>query len=237
MKHIAPPWLQQDVTSANFPATLSPEDLACWFAFREARSSSWFSRTWTVQEMSANPNTFVLLGTERLPWDEFLAADSLMDDHFLDSSIPPDIIGIHSIPAFRRIRRRRQHEGGYDAIHMCDILHFTRFLAASDPRDKIYAFMGLFDQTSIGKWLPQPNYRRDVADVYTSFAASYALNGFTLSMLQLASTSQTSREHQWSVPSWVPDWSFGNVLLRSLRQNRAFEHGDEGFWSGSRFDG
>ena len=65
VKHIAPPWLQQDVTSANFPATLSPEDLACWFAFREARSSSWFSRTWIVQEMSANPNTFMLLGTER----------------------------------------------------------------------------------------------------------------------------------------------------------------------------
>jgi hypothetical protein len=237
VKDIAPRCLQQGLSSANFPTSLSQEDFDCWFAFRDARSSPWFSRTWVVQEMSVNPRTSVLLGVERVPWDDFLAAASLTDDRFFTCNIPSDIVGIHSTPVFARIRRQLQFKGGYNAVDLFEILNFARFLESSEPKDKVYAFMGLFDQTSNGKWLPFPNYRREVADVYTSFAAAYAVNGYTLHLLRLAGTSQTSRDHQSSMPSWVPDWSFGNVLLKSLRQNRAFEHGEEGFSSGTRFEG
>ena len=233
VRDVAPRCLQQGLPSTN----LSPEDLACWFAFIKARKSSWFSRTWIVQEMSVNPKTSVLLGLERVPWDDFLAADSLTNTELFYSSIPPDIVAMHSIPVFAKIRRQQQQRGGYDAVDLFEILVFTRFLNASEPKDKIFAFLGLFDPTSIGKWLPFPNYRRHVADVYTSFAAAYALNGYVLPLLQLAGTSQTSRDHQSLLPSWVPDWSFGNVLFRSLRQNRAFEHGSQTFSSGFGFEG
>jgi hypothetical protein len=237
VKDIAPRCLRDGLSTAKFPTGLSQEDVKCWLAFRAARSTPWFSRVWIVQEMSVNPRTSLLLGNERVPWDDFLAADKLTNDQFFTSSVPLDIIGIYSMPLFARIRRQQQHKGGYDAVELFEILNSARFLKSSEPKDKVYAFLGVFDQTSVGKWLPFPDYRRDVADVYTSFAASYTLNGYALGLLQLAGTSQTSPDHQSSMPSWVPDWTFGNVMLRSLRLNRAFEHGEDGFSAGTRFEG
>ena len=235
VEHVAPRYSQRGLSSSEFERELLAVDKLSWAAFKQARSLPWFSRTWVAQEMSVNKNTSIVLGRERVTWDKFLAASLIVEEAFF-SAVPLDFMAMHSLPMFATIRRRLQDKGPYEAVDLLRILEGTRFLGSSDPRDKIYAFLGLFDNESIKKWLPYPDYDAGVVDVYTAFAAVLGLQGgATLGLLQSSGTSQTSQNYLSSLPSWVPDWSFGNALQRSLRACRAFEHGENGFRCGTRF--
>ncbi|PMD47969.1 hypothetical protein L207DRAFT_628518 [Hyaloscypha variabilis F] len=78
------------------------------------------------------------------------------------------------------------------------VLELGRDLKASDPRDKVYGFLGL---TRVGII---PDYKKDVREVYIETA---------LHLLRLTGITQTlnlagmENEQKFELPSWVPNWT------------------------------
>ncbi|OQO07133.1 hypothetical protein B0A48_07701 [Cryoendolithus antarcticus] len=85
---------------------------------------------------------------------------------------------------------------------LLDLLSTTLVSAVSDPRDKVYAIVGLADDRD--KFIEMIDYQKSVADVYLDVAEHYLTRG-VLDLLNFA--GDYAWYNQRSLPSWVPDWS------------------------------
>ena len=80
------------------------------------------------------------------------------------------------------------------------LLEGFRRLSATDPRDKIYAALGLATDASNR---PQMDYGLSPASVFETFAADLVRKGDGISVLHAA----VSHSQGMALPSWVPDWT------------------------------
>jgi hypothetical protein len=92
-------------------------------------------------------------------------------------------------------------------IRPSNLFHIVRSMRqrqATNPRDKIYAFVGL---ASNSKEFEKADYGKSTEMIYLEFAVSVVSKypGLIPQMLVEAGRDQ----QRLSVPSWVPDWSFG----------------------------
>jgi hypothetical protein len=99
---------------------------------------------------------------------------------------------------------------GASAVSLGVILHEQRFAQATDPRDKIFAFLHLSDEFHnhrelAFKELIQPNYRIPVAKLYTD-TAMFLLESWN-SLRALSLVQDAAENRVVNLPSWVPDFS------------------------------
>jgi hypothetical protein len=76
---------------------------------------------------------------------------------------------------------------------------YSRDCKCSDPRDRIYAFLGLADQ----KLSIKPDYTKTTREVYQLFVLRFLDCYQSLNIL----CSGELQESPGDMPSWVPDWS------------------------------
>ncbi|OWP05700.1 hypothetical protein B2J93_1749 [Marssonina coronariae] len=81
---------------------------------------------------------------------------------------------------------------------------------ATDPRDRLFALLGLASDTSSDEY--QPDYSEPVESVAQRFATGFIQNGHAMKVLLLAGLSDT----QPNFPSWAPDWTKPGVMERRL---------------------
>lgn len=98
--------------------------------------------------------------------------------------------------------------GPQPPISLLSIISIFRMCSASDPRDKIFAFLGLTEKgrakSSLNHQALKVDYRSSIQDVYIT-ATVYILetsDPAVLSHVQDPSVTQVS-----GLPSWVPDFS------------------------------
>ncbi|PMD29685.1 hypothetical protein L207DRAFT_520774 [Hyaloscypha variabilis F] len=161
----------------------------------------YFTRSWIVQEVVVSRDAMLVCGSFWIPFDRFIDACYAM--------------GVHS--PYRRLRGRgmmleiinmelwqRRLRAEPDRSSDLDLLYFLsieRDQEATDPRDKVFAFLGIADQT--GGLPVAVDYTKSVEEVYTA-AARYMLEASD--PLEVLSTVQ-GKWSELSMPSWVPDWS------------------------------
>ena len=95
------------------------------------------------------------------------------------------------------------------------LLDTHRFSKSTDPRDKIYAFLGLANR-NMAPFRAQsnaltPDYNLSVQEVYTDAARVLLTSSGKLSLL--AHVQDASQTRIPNLPSWVPDFSVGSVTL------------------------
>lgn len=81
---------------------------------------------------------------------------------------------------------------------LLDLLATCRSIRSTDPRDNIYALLGLPDDAQDA---PSPDYSRPVEQVYFDYALYFESRGLGLEVLRAAA------EHPHPTISWLPDWS------------------------------
>ena len=81
----------------------------------------------------------------------------------------------------------------------------TRRCKCTDPRDRVYALLGLLDQ----KYDIVPDYEKPVAEVYQEKFKSYMKKQHTYGNLKLLAYCEM-HDPASNSPSWVPDWSREN---------------------------
>ena len=219
-----PRLLQTTQTSGQYscPCTIEKAGLPQWNA-KEWKAvvallcRPWFGRAWVLQEVATASSTSIVCGREVISWEDYEAFihrvteteiwRTLLDGFLEESSsiLHRRLVGLLEI---------KQIYGKDGNLTSGDVLWRSRFFEATDPRDRIYALLGLCNDPL---WAPV-DYSKNVSDVYRDVAISL------IKPLRLGSQNETMpvpntypamsffseaerTENRLALPSWVPDWT------------------------------
>ncbi|KAF2017677.1 HET-domain-containing protein [Aaosphaeria arxii CBS 175.79] len=208
-----------------------------WLGFVAFINRAWFKRAWIVQEIALAKKATIVCGNKVLSWDELSHTMSFLRAtkwyHHLRTEKLKHVKVLQKSPGIYKRILQAKLEIGVGPIYVNAVrlrvaaamisghlesnkllslrilLEIHRFSQSTDPRDKIYAFLGLADK-SIEPFQTQsksliPNYNRSVQQVYSDVARALLISNGTLSTLE--QVQDPSRTKIPDLPSWVPDYS------------------------------
>lgn len=93
----------------------------------------------------------------------------------------------------------------YKLVALLPLLHQFRSRYATDPRDKVYALLGIVEQWD-GPERLIPDYQLDVKTVFWNTTVVCIKNLKSLDVLAGTPTHTIPFENADSPPSWITDW-------------------------------
>ncbi|KAL8307518.1 hypothetical protein RB597_000953 [Gaeumannomyces tritici] len=184
-------------------------------------SFPWFGRVWVVQERWLARKATVHCGKDTVSWDSILMASEWMRGgggpgtalRTLPSlwttiedgqdRIPPlsPILSAEMPAQDKPVKNKRR-------VKMLTLVLGSLELRASDSRDKIFAMLGLGEETSTQDGIPlllRPNYKKPVSQVYADFTRWWIQTYKKLSVLSAVHAArdrawQDMEIHQWEAP-------------------------------------
>ncbi|KAM5350277.1 hypothetical protein ACJ41O_006782 [Fusarium nematophilum] len=168
--------------------------------FKHLLGRPFWRRVWIIQELAVASRITLYCGNFRIPWRAMDVSCACHDDGGLFT------VGGHladeNVRRFTMLRQVRADVLNRQPIRLLNALHRARYSLATDPRDKIYALLGLAYDAQ--HFVPEPSYMSSMVDTFTEFATSLLTNGEPLSIIYLRSGR---RKVDGDLPSWVPDWT------------------------------
>ena len=182
-----------------------------WLALRNFLKRPWFERLWIVQEIiMASGEMTLLCGNFSITWNTLAEVVVTIEINGLsrlilqnidngegDSDAPGGLLNTACVHAMKKMRNMRRPIDLQFALIYC--LRFK----ATDPRDKLFALLGL--ATDADDPVLLPNYRATVREVFTASSRHMMTTNKSLRILHIAGIGW-SRQIK-DLPSWVPDWS------------------------------
>ncbi len=207
-------WIVEHVTG-------SAEGARDWMAVREVIESPFWQRVWIFQEVVVSKSAVLGFGTWEMDMDIVtlcfmiieLAFRTLLVKarelfcHFDDDSLVPLIKSANYLHAtFVTDQRLALTRGEMPLRDFKGLLEHSRTCKATDPRDRVYAFLNLVDRGYDIK----PNYgaSNTPANTFATAAARIMLFEQNLDILFYANES----ERIDGLPSWAPDWTSPGVF-------------------------
>lgn len=181
---------------------LPPGDDKQWPLLSRFLDLEWFERCWIIQEVVVSPGDPVLLcGDYQMPWSRFQDA----------------MAWLFKYDAGYRRERMKLVNGIFalsstsEVWELQSLLHSTRPVKATNPRDKVFALLGLSGESRNPDDWPKalmPDYTRSVQDVYTEVTRYCIQRTGNLSILSQVDRSGDSGADAdgEEYPSWVPRW-------------------------------
>ncbi|KAK4222626.1 heterokaryon incompatibility protein-domain-containing protein [Podospora fimiseda] len=173
-------------------------------AKRDILTRPWFRRVWIYQELILSKDPWVQLGKVRVRWTDlcmFLVGPPTwnnMSSRELDDGLK--LLG--------NMNWARANGISGSAGTLLDLLEQRRGLGATDPRDFVYAHLGLAqDQNKVSRFV-QVNYNKSVAEVYGDVARYVLHNDERGSALGTLLKGAEDSKQDGELPSWLPDWRF-----------------------------
>lgn len=192
--------------------------LADWKALDALLARPWCSRTWVVQEVWNASDCILQCGDASLKWKTF---EKAMDYQEAWDDMGDLVVGTSREKDWMRLKRRYSL-----AIHiskkrllgstLSDLLWNTWDRESADPRDKVFAILGLVGDQHVG--LMRPDYSKTMNRIFSEAARDIIYHEKKLDIL-LAAIGLARRD---GLPSWVPDWrSDANSERPTLFVNRS----------------
>lgn len=183
-------------------------------ALRAFFGSPWFTRIWCVQEIVLARKAVVLFGyNEELSWRTVgTGAEWLFEEKYLAEIRDPDLCGIRVDGAYNMFNSKMYRENEL-LLALTDFRH----CASTDPRDKVYALLGIVRWDS-GVPPLEIDYQKSVREVYIDAATAILRSSNDLSLL--SAVQSRAAETPLFLPTWVPSWESSKdapqVNLRDL---------------------
>lgn len=202
-----------------------------WEELNRMLSKPWFSRIWIIQEvdLSRQPPLLVYGGKARDFIPPLLAGRWIggpRAQSTLHSSQPPPLSNYCLGDLFMILSSRNRWS--LEAL----LLH-TLHHEATDPRDHIFALLGIATETSgMSRWPPEllPDYRESSQRVFRRATTYLIMQSGRLTPLLLAGMGEhiESESSEEVLPSWVPDYGAKPTLpcamdVRLSSRTRAVE--------------
>jgi hypothetical protein len=178
-------WLREELFGAE-----------AWNGLLDLFGRAWWTRTWVVQEVTVAKQVVICCGNKEMLAGCFDKAMSNLDFIKLFSKRREGLLSLEDDALGRRIR----HLNG-TTHDLLDLADKCRELEATDPRDKIYALLGLAEDDQF-----EVDYDQSVREVYRRFAEACIERSGTLDVFNFVIGSYRN-----DIPSWVPDWTFGRI--------------------------
>ena len=208
---------EDDLASLSAMTTRHALSVSARQTFIELLSRPYWTRVWIIQELAAASSIIIFCGHYKLSWEIF------SNDSYTESVAVVDETASNELEIrFQKICQFRKDKVNREPIRLVDALYRSQSTLSTDPRDKLYALLGLaFDSD---RFIPEPNYHLSKEETYTDFSLALMENKFPLDFIYLRSSN---RQVYDSLPSWVVDWSdlndtlareeFGHILkLKSI---------------------
>ncbi|MCJ1268791.1 hypothetical protein MMC22_008679 [Lobaria immixta] len=185
-----------------------------WEDFGAFAQRSWFSRAWILQEAVLARQFVVLYDRHELPWRDLAASFGFIlaskweieiahlassaaglqnNEKFSPHLMTGNCTKVARIQALRKSGLR---------VSFWSLLTTVRNCMAQDPRDLVYAVLGMV-HTPTNTIVP--NYTKSTSEVYTE--AAWAIIDETENLQLLCFVTDISKRKINDLPSWVPDWS------------------------------
>jgi hypothetical protein len=190
-------------------------------AFRRLLKSPYFSRAWVVQELCLSKDTRFLCSWGLLPWQTFVQAFENWNQHRTDCcALFADNLDKEMRSACYRVycavkAMEYTMENLQNEQHLIELLLLYQHLAATDEKDKIFAFQGLHTAKAE---LPSPDYEKTKAEVYQGMALWMLQDARSLMPLAL------NLHGDPDLPSWVMDYSASPPIEPNYWRNRLRFH-------------
>lgn len=219
-----------------------------WAAVSRMFNREYWNRAWVVQEIAMAQKLVVLYGDNELSWSDLSNFSGSFRNP--DNGTTLDLLGVLfeglSIPLAHVMKvntiteiRDMYLNGG---LTIYDIFSSGIQFNATDPRDNIYAFLGL-----AGASTPlqiEPNYQIHPQELFLSATITFLYTEKPLWFLKYAgrgfgdrtTESRICSLHDSDLPSWVPNWSsqLPRAQLPSLGpMNHDSEHLPKTFHTGN----
>ncbi|KAK6849440.1 hypothetical protein PG995_013273 [Apiospora arundinis] len=174
----------------------------------------WFTRLWVFQEVAFAKEISVICGEKAIPW--WRLAQSVMYLHHKGVLLEYEendkaMIGVKAVAEMEKVRQNaKEQDMPRDLI---SVLLATSAAQCTDPRDKIYAVLGLVGNEEYGEQSnnksPQVevDYDADVGHVYQSLAQKYIAARDLRILSCVSRRKRTALGEGVDLPSWVPDWT------------------------------
>ena len=231
------PWFNGKIKSAfaeEHSASIHPlthlvDRLEAWEAVGYLVNLPWWTRVWVAQEIEFSKDPILLWGENALRWIDCQQAMIMI-------SIWQNMIAQDE--RFQEVRDRIQLSQGQmktaALLRLCQpylkkkIDRELLFLMdsfwpneATDPRDKVYALLGLATDNHSESIVP--NYKSPIGLVYAESVKDAIIREGNLQVFSHCSGLFTPRDA--AIPSWAPDWrSTSHNLKRPLRQRHITLH-------------
>ncbi|PVH83087.1 hypothetical protein DL98DRAFT_120388 [Cadophora sp. DSE1049] len=165
--------------------------------FRELLRHDWWERIWVVQEVAVAKRIDIFCGSSTIPWGWF--RDFITQRHVQPE--PEDTFG-HAMFKFLSRGLSVLQTSPVLEYGLLDLAHEFRSRHASNPRDKLYALLGLLSNSEDRGVIP--DYTKAVDDVYMDFVKSHIAQYNSLAILSFA---EYRDPQPVSLPSWCPNWT------------------------------
>ena len=208
LKQIVP----KNLGTEAFANILGPlADNCVWSSLRQFWRRNYFKRAWIIQELALAKKVIAKCGGHLLDWNHIVRVSAFLTLTAAWTRVLNEgVRGIdqeysnHALPLYLNSNRKMITSG-----KCCDLLYAlskARRFQCSDPRDKVYALLGLLGDHIKRNPRLQPVYEdRSVVDTYVSTAIQLLEDAGDL--LLLAHAEGQDFQMIEGLPSWVPDWS------------------------------
>jgi hypothetical protein len=160
----------------------------------------WFSRSWTLQEISLSQDATILCGEVEMLWNSLSRAFWVAIQANLEPFITDNDAQLFPRCAQVMIVNWYNRNDGRLPDPLPQILSMSCQFEASDPRDKIYSLLSLAKINDLSLYVPR--YDMSVCDTYTLVTLVTIKDTNDLSMLTTINRESPDPE----LPSWVSDW-------------------------------
>lgn len=182
-------------------------------------TEAWFARSWVVQEFVLARKTIVLCGDISFDWASIGAAS-----HFLATRVSRNMLKSLVGNDFDIGQTFYKSPAKLEAIKRDVLINHTSILLRSlircrdyrcnEDKDKIFSLLGIYQVVTGAQLSPNdtlyPNYTLNTTQVYANAAVCILKLETDLTLLTMAEGEDfRALNTKASLPSWVPDWSFG----------------------------
>jgi hypothetical protein len=171
----------------------------CWKALQALVKRQWFSRAWVIQEATLASDVTVVCGYYSIPWSELVVALRCAP------SIPIRPLGGLPLPSHIIVIERLRRDIAENRTALQDILLRNSGCEATEPMDRVYAFLGLVQLSELEELgLERPDYTtRDFKRLCRHAVVRIIKKSKNLNLLS-GPVGNPGERIGW--PSWIPDW-------------------------------
>jgi Heterokaryon incompatibility protein (HET) len=185
-------------TPERFYNTINSISRSSWLHLAYLLSKPWFQRIWIIQEVLMAQSAQLFNGSKSITWSTFTKVTEMIilyEIGALFAAFKSALSALSNIFLMRpeNLESRRP---------FFRLLCYTRSFKSTDPRDKLYALLGISDSGAI-PW-ESPDYTVPVSKLFVQYTKKELMSG---SLAHLSATDYIDDIAQVALPTWVPDWS------------------------------
>ena len=206
-------WYDETVLGEKLFREYIPQETSPrWQAFLNLLDQPYFGRIWVLQEVAVARTVHAVYGNRYIDWGTLVESLRMfLNEKSADSRALLYSAGdnyktrqVSNAPGFASIMtttKQLLEEGNSPPLSV--LLQATHAFKAKDPRDKLFALLGISHPST---WGPvRADYTKDVVSLYRETARHIIFD--EQSLLLLHHTGIGNTRNVKDLPSWVPDWS------------------------------